>query len=243
MKKILEIVLICFVIIFLFSLFTLMIQVVGNDSSNKATILSGLLSMIGGAAGAFSAYFIARWQMDKQLDLQYKKEKEKIIVELKINKTNEIINIYNDVLNEIASFEEKWINLQSFVNKKRKYLGSGVFALSDFIDEKCSNEVLYSKRFVINRYHDVLKYQIYFPNRKEIIKSVYNNQMSKLDKITKSVANMDFYYNEVIIDAHFDARWREFITDMNCTLSDIKKHIEKEIMELEKEINIMFGVS
>ncbi|WP_312507410.1 hypothetical protein [Lysinibacillus sp.] len=55
------------------------------EKPNRIAIISGLLSMVGGIAGAFGAYFIARMQMTKQLDLQYKKEEEKMIKEIKIN--------------------------------------------------------------------------------------------------------------------------------------------------------------
>ncbi|MEF7494523.1 hypothetical protein V4V34_08045 [Lysinibacillus sphaericus] len=98
MRRIIEAILCIFVGIFLFGIIAITFQVIGEDSPNKASIIGGILSMLGGAIGAFGAYFIARMQMTKQLDLQYKKEREKMIIEIKINKYQELLITYDNIL-------------------------------------------------------------------------------------------------------------------------------------------------
>ncbi len=100
-RKAMEIILCVFIIIFLSGIFAITFQVIGEDSTNKSTIIGGILSMLGGAIGAFGAYFVARMQMTKQLDLQYNKEREKMIVEIKINKFQELLLTYENSLQKL----------------------------------------------------------------------------------------------------------------------------------------------
>lgn len=44
------------------------------ERPNRIAIISGLLSMVGGVAGAFGAYFVATYQMKKQIEHEKKKE-------------------------------------------------------------------------------------------------------------------------------------------------------------------------
>ncbi|MFJ6264240.1 hypothetical protein ACIQGW_04360 [Lysinibacillus xylanilyticus] len=68
------------------------------EQTNRSAIIGGLLSMAGGIAGAFGAYFIARMQMKKQLELQYKKEEEKMIKEVKINNYLKLLETGDNLL-------------------------------------------------------------------------------------------------------------------------------------------------
>ncbi|KOS60891.1 hypothetical protein FJQ98_20525 [Lysinibacillus agricola] len=60
------------------------------EKPNRIAIISGLLSMVGGIAGAFGAYFVATYQMKKQIEHDKKKEerqkKENILHNLVILK-------------------------------------------------------------------------------------------------------------------------------------------------------------
>ncbi|MFE3576886.1 hypothetical protein [Lysinibacillus sp. NPDC059133] len=60
------------------------------EKPNRIAIVSGLLSMVGGIAGAFGAYFVATYQMNKQIEHEKKKEeiqrKESILHNLVILK-------------------------------------------------------------------------------------------------------------------------------------------------------------
>lgn len=76
MNKILTFILAAILFLFLIAVYALIIQVFGIDNTNKATIIGGVLSMIGGAFGAFGAYLVARHQMNKQNE--HHEELEKI---------------------------------------------------------------------------------------------------------------------------------------------------------------------
>lgn len=76
MRKAIEVILCIFIGVFLFGILAITFQVIGEDSSNKASIIGGILSMIGGALGALGAYIVATYQMNKQYDYDKKKEEK-----------------------------------------------------------------------------------------------------------------------------------------------------------------------
>ncbi|OXS70217.1 hypothetical protein B1B04_18820 [Lysinibacillus sp. KCTC 33748] len=108
MKKVLEVILCFFVGVFLFGIFAITFQVIGGDSTNKAAIIGGVLSMLGGAIGAFGAYFIARWQMNVLLERQYEKEKNKLAWEIRVNKKLEVVQILNNKINDLDLFWKEY---------------------------------------------------------------------------------------------------------------------------------------
>ena len=82
----------------------------GDLTGYTATIVGGLLSLLGGIFGAVGAYLVAKFNMDQQLNRQYRKEYEKIIVEMYINKYQEILLILNDCERLLA----EWRNNKLF---------------------------------------------------------------------------------------------------------------------------------
>ncbi|RDV26298.1 hypothetical protein [Lysinibacillus capsici] len=115
MKRVIEVILSIFVGVFLFGIFAITFQVIGGDSSNKAAIIGGILSMFGGLIGAFGAYFIAKWQMNVLLERQYEKEKSKFTWEIKVNKKLEVISILNNKINELDLFRKEFLSHNSTV--------------------------------------------------------------------------------------------------------------------------------
>lgn len=95
-----------------------------KDKSARSTIISGLFSMIGGIAGAFGAYFIAKWQLNVVLDRQYEKEKSKFAWEIRVNKKLEVVQILNTKINDLDDFRKEYLNynteLNSYLEKKIK---------------------------------------------------------------------------------------------------------------------------
>lgn len=110
MKKTSNIVAIfCFLtaIIFVVTLYALTFQIIGVDTSNKATIFSGVMSMIGGFAGALGAYFVASNQMNKQFEHEkLKGTKQKIETNIQNLKKLELLNI--ETIEFIDFFEEEY---------------------------------------------------------------------------------------------------------------------------------------
>ena len=59
-------ILLLFIAIFLGGLYSLISHLLIIDGTIVATIFGGVLSMFGGAFGAFGAYTVAKYQMDKE---------------------------------------------------------------------------------------------------------------------------------------------------------------------------------
>ncbi|WP_431811403.1 hypothetical protein [Lysinibacillus sp. FW12] len=67
-------ILLVFIAIFLGGLYSLISHFFIIDSTIVATIFGGVLSMFGGAFGAFGAYSVAKYQMDKEKELYEERE-------------------------------------------------------------------------------------------------------------------------------------------------------------------------
>lgn len=94
MRKVIEVIFCIFVGVFLFGILAITFQVIGEDSSNKAAIIGGILSMVGGALGALGAYIVATYQMNKQYEYDKKKEEKQRneIIEQTLKKL-ELLNV------------------------------------------------------------------------------------------------------------------------------------------------------
>jgi hypothetical protein len=117
---------------FTVSLWALTIQYIGVDSANKATIISGLLSMIGGMVGAFSAYLIARAQITKQLDLQDKKDRGRVLLEIRLRKAEEVLDILTRTKMTFFSLNGSWTSIHTDYN--------------NYIKRHWTEDVIYEKR-------------------------------------------------------------------------------------------------
>lgn len=76
---------------------------------NTATIISGVLSLVGGAAGALGAYFVATRQMKKQFEYEKRKEeKQNTHRILQTLKKLELLN--KDTIGFAEHFEKEFTN-------------------------------------------------------------------------------------------------------------------------------------
>ncbi|MDC6268028.1 hypothetical protein [Lysinibacillus fusiformis] len=137
MSKKIDYIFIACVIVFVISLLVFIIQFIGKDSENEATITSGLLSFFGGAVGAIGAYGVAKHQINEEkksnkinqfnaeypvyigLELEFKKivefldrEKTKNLI---INREESQWDFYD--MNE-DTWEKKWRLSDPFLLKK-----------------------------------------------------------------------------------------------------------------------------
>lgn len=106
-NKVSIVVLIATIIVFLIAIYASILQVFGIDNANKATIIGGILSMIGGALGALGAYLVARNQI----------EKEKKIGE--INRLSKELPVYINLSLEL----EKIIAQLQAIEEKKESIG------------------------------------------------------------------------------------------------------------------------
>lgn len=63
--------------IFVITIWALLVQFIGVQDDDKATIIAGILGMVGGFAGAMGAYFAAKMQIDTQMERLRDEEKKK----------------------------------------------------------------------------------------------------------------------------------------------------------------------
>lgn len=120
MRRVIEVILCIFAGVFLFGIIAVTFQVIGEDSPNKASIIGGILSMIGGAIGALGAYIVAAYQMNKQIEYEKKKEEKLRLTQIKktlkkLQRLNEIaihflesfVKEFNKPFNEELSYKLK----------------------------------------------------------------------------------------------------------------------------------------
>lgn len=81
--------------------------------ANTATIISGFLSMAGGAAGAFGAYYVATMQMKKQ----FRKQDIDRVIELRIIKLNESLELTNEFLHILQIWRRLTSNVEMRVTE------------------------------------------------------------------------------------------------------------------------------
>lgn len=96
LNKLLTITALITAMFFVVSIFFLTVQVYNNSGTDSATILSGVLSMLGGALGAIGAYLVARHQMNAQ---KRATEKENQLKSRPIITCTELHNVYQDLSN------------------------------------------------------------------------------------------------------------------------------------------------
>lgn len=177
MKRIIEVILCIFIVIFLSGIIVMGIQVIGEDSPNQATIFSGVLSMVGGLAGALGAYFVATYQMTKQFEHGNRKEEKqrKETIEQVLKK----LEYLNSETIEFIDFFKKTYSLP-FDDEKSKMFKFSVQDLGWVVNNvnKINDEILmdgyvldYLKfsRHLNNMYIDVSGFEFIPDNQKPIV--------------------------------------------------------------------------
>jgi len=187
MKRVLEVILCIFVGVFLFGIIAMTIQVIGEDSPNKATIIGGLLSMIGGAIGALSAYLIARMQLTKQLDRQDKIERKRILLEIKMKKAEEAIEILQQTRSSFFELQGAWT---TYVYDHLNYIANRSKEKVDYT--KFSNKALmrdvqtYRDKF-INTYVQCYKFKSHF---KKLISDIEEDHIKYFKDLTLDINDL-----------------------------------------------------
>lgn len=139
-------------------------QYFGIKSGDKATIISGILSMVGGFAGALGAYFVASYQMNKQFEHEKRKEEKQNIEQILHNlKKLDLLN--KDTINFAEQFESEFTNPHiDEIDYKLKireydlqYLVNKVDKINDDILSKGYNlDYLLFSRELNNMYIDII---------------------------------------------------------------------------------------
>lgn len=202
-NKIVIVFLLLSIIGFLIALYALLIQVFGIQSTEKATIISGVLSMIGGAIGALGAYFVASNQMNKQFQYEKRKEekqnKEQILHTLKkldlLNK--DIIDFIEQFVREFETPHSDEIDFKLKVREfDLQYIVNKVDKVNDDILRNGYNlDYLLFSRALNNMYIDIIGFT--FIHEKYKTGSLQGLRVSIIES-KKLFESFDQYVNEHI---------------------------------------------
>lgn len=223
---------------FMLFLWALTIQYIGVDNANKATIISGLLSMIGGMIGAFSAYLIARAQITKQLDLQDQKDRGRILLGIRLSKAEDTLDIIARTRMSFFSLQGAWTTLLGdYINHIKNNWTENI----DY--EELKNEGLLDvlSKFrdeFITTYSECYKYKPYFP---ELITNISRDHDELFKKLTLDINEVMFQFLGLknVVKGTNEDLWKsikEEIEHVNQTFTETIIIIDKQIIDAENEI-------
>lgn len=114
-------ILLAFIALFLGGLYSLISELFIFEGSISATVFGGVLSMFGGAFGAYGAYLAARHQMNAQKQAL---EEENRLKSRPIITCTELHNVYQDLSNIHYSRSAILLSDSDFFDKNKKIKGS-----------------------------------------------------------------------------------------------------------------------
>ncbi|KKK39493.1 hypothetical protein WQ57_02040 [Mesobacillus campisalis] len=197
------------------------IQSLGVDSTNKATIISGLLSMFGGMVGAFSAYLIARAQITKQLDLQDKKDRNRVLLETRLRKAEEVLEVLTRTKMAFFGLQGSWTSiLHDHLNYIADHLREAV-VYENLRNEELLEAIDHRRDEFITTYSGCYKYRPYFPDLIGSIERDHNNIFKNLTLDINSVL-----YVFIGGDSNFQ------------TYEDLLKAIEGQIIQINSNFKV-----
>ncbi|MBM7678957.1 hypothetical protein [Gracilibacillus alcaliphilus] len=216
----------------------LTIQSVGIDSVNKATIIGGILSMFGGMVGAFSAYFISRFQLTKQMDLQDQKDRSRVLLETELRKAEEILGILNKTKMSYFHLSGIWSSvLADHVRHIRSHYEEKI-DYDDFVNTDLLNALDQSRDEFIMTYMEVYKYSPYYA---ELISRFKNEHNMYFKKLTVDINAVVMLFKGV--DSEFET-YRPLLfyaeiksNEIDSNFSKIQDIIDMQIADTEKEIS------
>ncbi|MEK4426101.1 hypothetical protein [Solibacillus sp. FSL K6-1523] len=198
-------VIIAAIIAFMIAMYAALIQVFGIDNANKATIIGGLLSMIGGGLGALGAYLVARNQIEKERKIG------------RVNMLSKELPIY---INLILEFEKIIAQLR-VIEEKKDSLGyrmafernggfRSLIIIFDALEWNRWNEINGLSDSILLK--ELLKFQESFKRMSDVFEydvalegsplfSLYNENRNKYKLLIAEVENMvkekEDYYKEL----------------------------------------------
>ncbi|MGE7951647.1 hypothetical protein [Lysinibacillus xylanilyticus] len=245
MRRTFEIILCIFAGVFLFGIIAIAFQVIGEDSPNKATIIGGILSMIGGAIGALSAYLIARMQLTKQLELQDEKERKRILLEIKMKKAEEVLEILHQTkrsLFELHGLLTKFkLDVTTYFNNNSKLEYNADELLNNSIVDKLEE----SRDEFANTYEKTYKFKSYFIeliNNIEKCNSQYSKEYSrKIDFLLYQLKYSGFIItNGNITNGDMNRSLTYVFNEIDSNFDFLKEQINDQIESFEMELSEIY---
>lgn len=199
---------------------------------NRATIIGGVLSMFGGIVGALGAYFIARLQMTKQLDLQYKKERQKMILEININKHQEVIAFINDIKKQFNKYEDEYTNYNFHIRDKiNSQDETGIDRMS--LIESLNIEKYFKCRDLFNEiienYNLIFTFKVFFKD----------DFIRQLEGFNEGLYKFKFDVNNYMLFNYMNREYSR--TELQSERVEKEEKIYLKLVAIESDLNIQLG--
>lgn len=209
------------------------IQLSLNNLTNRATVISGVFSMIGGAVGAFGAYTVAVWQTNQTI----KYDRVIRIKEKKVEKLEELNRAFVSCLITLEDVYKQVFKQRDMIDGliEKKYT---VFNKESFITPEIETEYIKGEMQLQSFKMVVMNNKEYLPVRidsLEVFTSIHRmiNVLDELKNIYKPMTG-----NNKMNPEKFNEYWvavsKEFQDSKEAVrkyVSDPKKHIIEDIKE------------
>lgn len=213
------------------------------EKSNRIAIISGLLSMVGGIAGAFSAYLIARMQLTKQLELQDKKNREMFLAELNIKRAEDALNILFETRMAYFNFKGIWDSYVIDCDGVSEDLIGTKFDTHELKNEFIIEEIDNKRDEFIRTFNKILTLR---PHFKKLIFEIIDEQEKLFKPLTLEVNEIMYISlglgkdNQFSSYAEFRKKWIPRVRSMEKKFDNVIDIIHSQIIIFEEEIdNIM----
>ncbi|MFJ3386638.1 hypothetical protein [Lysinibacillus sp. NPDC086135] len=232
MKRFIEVILCIFVGVFLFGIIAIAFQVIGEDSPNKASIIGGILSMIGGALGALGAYIVATYQMNKQFENHEKNR----ALELKVNKSNTALNKLVELKEFVHKIKGELTNMEVEVSEKILRRGLRLLHQYNLVDGIYRDQLKLDIDEILSFRKEIEKLKIFIKNEVDI--DTFNVKVFKFIDAYKNYINLNGEFEDTIdafeIDGHL--KWIEINGEFNSNYEIFIEVLNENIIKIENYI-------
>ena len=239
MKKILVstfLVLIFIIVFFLIDFYDLM-QMFEIQSEDKATIIGGILSMFGGIVGALGAYFVASMQIKKQ----FSKQDTDRVIELRILKLNETLEITNEFLHTLQVWQGLTSNIELKV-REVKLKGNTHVNESDIFHDNDQEEIKTEIRNLVSIKNDLKKNKIFLSGISDL-QDIYNLTSEVVDNNNKFLNFFNTFKSKKSIEIKkLGTEFDEVIIRVNDTNNKLESEIQKVINLTENKIKNLLNM-
>ncbi|OXS70223.1 hypothetical protein B1B04_18850 [Lysinibacillus sp. KCTC 33748] len=214
------------------------------EADNKSVIIGGLFSLGGGAIGALSAYLIARMQLTKQLELQDEKDRKRILLEIKMKKAEEVLEILYQTRSIYFELQGSWAG---YLLDQNNYMKNCVrnkeeVNYDDFLNKGLIGQLeLHRDRF-INKYGECYIYKSYFKdlitNIEECHTEYFKDLTLNINGVLMHFSGTNYRYTNYI-DMYRDIKYliKEVDDRFDLVYTKILEHIKSFEEELQEQYN------
>lgn len=210
-----------------------MISVEGSESMdpNTSNIISGVLSMIGGIAGAFGAYYVATVQMKKQ----FKKQDKDRVIELKILKLNETLELINEFSHILQVWRGLMLNVEMRIKEFKEKGIPHIVEASIFYDNEKDEIKKNIHRLIFIK--DTLKKNKIFLSGLIDLERIYNSTSEFTESNKKFIYSFNgFKSDDTMLLTRLGQEFDEVTIEISSSYDNLNSEIRRVITLIENSI-------